>query len=68
MPFIPFTVTKSNGRQVQVTSPEMIMLGRRWDTVAFVDEQGYDRLVLIQHAHINTIEAYVPVQTVPPPA
>jgi hypothetical protein len=67
VPFIPFTVTMSNGRQIQVTSPEMIILGRRWDTVAFVDEQGYDRIVVLQHTHINTIEAYDPVQTAPPP-
>jgi hypothetical protein len=45
----------------------MIILGRRWDTVAFVDEQGYDRIVVLQHTHINTIEAYDPVQTAPPP-
>jgi hypothetical protein len=66
-PLIPFTVTMSNGRQVPVTSPEMIILGRRWDTVAFVDDQGYDRIVVIRHAHINTIDAYDPVQTAPPP-
>ncbi|MBL8797127.1 MAG: hypothetical protein JNM56_24715 [Planctomycetia bacterium] len=67
VPFIPFTVTMSNGRQVAVTSPEMIILGRRWATVAFVDDQGYDRLVVIQHAHINTIDAYDRVQSAPPP-
>ncbi|MGL4550050.1 MAG: hypothetical protein ACRC33_02585 [Gemmataceae bacterium] len=65
-PFIPFTVTMSNGREIPVTSPEMIILGRRWDTVAFVDEQGYDRIV-VQHSHINTIDAYDPVQTAPLP-
>lgn len=67
VPFIPFTVGMSNGRQVPVTSPEMVILGRRWDTVAFVDEQGYDRIVVIRHAHINTIDAYDPVQTAPVP-
>ncbi len=66
-PFQPFTVTMSNGREVQVTSPEMIILGRRWDTVAFVDDQGYDRIVVIWHSHINTIDVYDPVQTVPAP-
>ncbi len=66
-PFIPFTVTMSSGRQVAVTSPEMVILGRHWDTVAFVDDQGYDRVVVIRHDHINTIDAYDPVQTVPPP-
>lgn len=40
VPFVPFTVTMSNGRQVQVTNPEMIILGKRWATVAFVDEEG----------------------------
>jgi hypothetical protein len=67
VPFIPFTVTMSNGREVAVTSPEMVILGRRWDTVAFVDDQGYDRIVVIRHSHINTIDAYDPVQTAPPP-
>lgn len=67
VPFIPFTVSMSNGRQVPVTSPEMIILGRRWDIVAFVDEHGYDRFVVIRHAHINTIDSYDPVQTAPPP-
>jgi hypothetical protein len=67
VPFIPFTVTMSNGRHVQVTSPEMIILGRRWDVVSFVDDQGYDRIVVIRHAHINTIDAYDPVQTPPLP-
>jgi hypothetical protein len=67
VPFIPFTVTRSNGREVPVTSPEMIILGRRWDTVAFVDDQGFDRIVVIRHAHINTIDAYDPVQTAPLP-
>ncbi|MBX9678881.1 MAG: hypothetical protein K2X38_08945 [Gemmataceae bacterium] len=57
----------SNGRQIQVTSPEMIILGRRWDTVAFVDEEGADRVVVLQHSHINTIDAYDPVQFPPTP-
>jgi hypothetical protein len=67
VPFIPFTVTMSSGRQISVTSPEMIILGRRWATVAFVDEEGYDRIVVLQHVHINTIDAYDPVQSAPPP-
>lgn len=62
-PFNPFTVTMSNGRQVPIVSPEMIILGRRWDVVSFVDEQGHDRVVVIRHNHINTIDAYDPVQT-----
>ena len=67
VPFTPFTVTMSSGRHVQVTGPEMIILGRRWDTVAFVDEQGYDCTVLIHHSHINTIDAFDPIQTPPTP-
>lgn len=67
VPFIPFTVTMSNGRTVQITGPEMLILGRRWDTVAFVDEEGYDRIVVIQHRHINTIDASDPVQSPPSP-
>lgn len=35
--------------------------------MAFVDENGFDRIVVIQHAHINTIDAYDPVQTAHPP-
>lgn len=66
-PFIPFTVTMANGRQTSVGSPEMIIIGRRWDTVAFVDDKGFDCIVVLQHAQINTIDAYDPVQTVPPP-
>lgn len=66
-PFTPFTVTMSNGRSVAITGPEMIIHGRRWDTVAFVDEDGYDRTVLIRHSHINTIDAYDPHQSTTPP-
>lgn len=66
-PFVPFTVTMSNGRQVAVTSPEMIILGRRWDIAAFVDDEGFDRVVVMQHAHIATIDAYDPIQTPPAP-
>ena len=66
-PFIPFTVTLTSGREVPITGPEMIILGRRWDTVAFVDENGYDRIVVIRHSHIASIDAYDPVQTAPPP-
>ncbi len=66
-PFVPFIVTMSNRRRVPITRPEMIILGRRWDTVAFVDEQGYDRIVVIQHSQINTIDAYDRVQSTPPP-
>lgn len=62
VPFIPFAVTMSSGRIVHVTGPEMIILGKRWDTAAFVDEEGYDRLVIIHHDHINTIDSYDPVQ------
>lgn len=65
-PFTPFTVTMSNGRHVPVTNPEMIILGRRWDAVAFLDEHGYDRIVVIRHAHTNTIDAYDPVRTATP--
>ena len=57
----------SNGRQIPVTSPEMIILGRRWGTVAFVDDQGYDRIVVLEHSQINTIDAYDLVQSAPPP-
>jgi hypothetical protein len=35
--------------------------------VAFVDDEGYDRIVVIQHAQINTIDAYDPVQSPPTP-
>ena len=66
-PFTPFTVTMSSGRHVQVNGPEMIILGRRWDTVAFVNEDGYDRTVLIRHAHVTSIDAYDKVQSVTPP-
>ncbi len=61
-PFTPFTVTMSSGRHVQVNGPEMIILGKRWDTVAFVDEDGYDRTVVIRHSHITSIDAYDAVQ------
>lgn len=63
VPFVPFTVSMSSGRELQVSGPEMIILGRRWDTVAFVDQDGYDRTVLIRHSHIVTIDAYDPVQS-----
>jgi len=61
-PFTPFTVTMSSGRFVQVNGPEMIILGKRWDTLAFEDEEGYDRTVIIRHSHITSIDAYDPVQ------
>jgi hypothetical protein len=66
VPFVPFTVTMSNGRSISITGPEMIILGRRWDTVAFVDEGGYDRIVVIRHSHINTIDAYDQFQSSTP--
>lgn len=66
-PFIPFAVTLSSGRVVNVTGPEMIILGRRADTVAFVDENGHDRHVIMYHSHINSIDAYDPVQSSSPP-
>jgi hypothetical protein len=66
VPFVPFTVRRLEGRSVRISSPEMIILGRRWDTVAFVDEDGYDRMVLIRHSHINTIDAYDQFQSSTP--
>lgn len=63
VPFKPFTVTLSSGLHVSVTGPEMIILGRRQDTVAFVDEDGFDRLVIVDHKHINSIDMYDPSQT-----
>ena len=66
-PFTPFTVTLTSGRSVQVTGPEMIILGRRWDTVSFIDEEGFDRWVLIRHTHIASINAYDSVQSYSPP-
>jgi hypothetical protein len=56
----------SSGRHVHITGPEMIILGRRRDTVAFVDEEGYDRTVLIRHTHITTIDAYDRLQSTTP--
>jgi hypothetical protein len=35
-------------------------------TTAFVDQDGYDRIILIHHDHINAIDAYDPVQAVTP--
>ena len=29
--------------------------------------EGYDRIVVLQHSQINTIDAYDPVQSAPPP-
>ena len=66
VPFVPFTVTMSSGRVVQVLGPEMIILGKRWDTVAWVDDEGYDRHVLIHHDHIDTVDAHDPMQTSTP--
>ena len=67
-PFIPFTVTLSNGQVVSITKLEMMILGRRIDTVSFVDEDGLDRWFLIHHDHIASIDAYDPVQSQSPPA
>jgi hypothetical protein len=67
VPFLPFTVSLSNGRTVAINSPEMIILGQNRDTAAFVDEEGFDRIVVIPHQHINTIDAYDPHQTTQPP-
>ena len=65
IPFHPFTVTMASGRHVSVTGPEMIILGKRRDAVSFVDEDGYDRLVLIYHDQINSVDMYDPHQTQP---
>ena len=65
VPFRPFTVTMSSGRHVSVTGPEMIILGKRIDVVAFVDDDGYDRLVSIFHDQINSVDIYDPNQTRP---
>lgn len=62
-PFQPFTVTLSSGRHVSVTGPEMIILGKRRDLVAFVDEEGYDRHVAVFHDQINSVDTYDPNQT-----
>lgn len=67
IPFIPFTVTLSNGRQIPVSSPEMVILGRRRDTIAFVDDEGFDRHVIIEHRHIASVDAYDPIQSPPSP-
>ena len=67
-PFVPFVVTVSEGREVRVTNPEMVLLGRRYNVVGFVDGEGYDRHVIIHHNHINTIDAYDPVQSAAIPA
>lgn len=67
VPFIAFLVTLSSGRHVTVTGPEMIILGKRRDVVSFVDEDGYDRLVVIYHDHIVSVDSYDAVQTPAPP-
>ena len=67
VPFVPFTVTLSNGRHINVISPEMIILGRRRDTIAFVDEDGFDRHVIVEHKHIASVDMYDPIQSPPTP-
>ncbi len=67
VPFRPFTVTMSSGRTVAVTGPEMIILGKRRDTLAWVDEQGWDRHVIIEHSHIVSVDVYDSHQTSSPP-
>ena len=62
-PFNPFVVPMSNGREVRVMGPEMIILGRRRDIVSFVDDEGYDRHVVIYHNKVTTVGAYDPMQT-----
>ena len=64
-PFVPFVVTVSNGRKVRVINLEMVLLGRRYSVVGFVDEESYDRYVVI---HLNHINAYDPVQSAAIPA
>ncbi len=59
-PFVPFTVTTASGRAVRVLSADMIILGKRWDTVAYVDADGDDHTVLIHHDHIGTVAAADP--------
>lgn len=68
VPFVPFAVTLTTGRVVQVPRSDMMICGRRWDTVAFVDEKGDDRIVLLRHSDIVSVDAYDRHQSSTPPA
>jgi hypothetical protein len=63
VPFVPFAVTLSSGRVVHVPGPEMVLLGRLRDVVGFVDEEGYDRHVVIYHNHVASVDQYDPMQS-----
>lgn len=65
-PFIPFTVTLTSGRAVAINSPEMILMGKHWDIVSYVDTEGYDAFVFIRHDHIVSIDRYDTRQSVMP--
>lgn len=56
VPFAPFRVTTSHGQSVSITTPGMVILGRRWNTVVFVDAYGFDQTVIIYHHHITGID------------
>lgn len=67
-PFVPFQITMSNGRQIDVRSAAAILAGA--SVISFGDQDpdfpvpNWDKASFISYTHINTIE---PLPAAAPP-
>lgn len=74
-PFTPFRLHMSDGKTVEVVSPELVLPGRRFAVVGLLDpdanDLGFDRWTTVFYLHVARHEMLAtgaPPFTAPPPA
>ncbi len=63
-PFVPFQLWMSDGGHVDVRSPELVLIGRRFALVGLLDPEAtdtaFDRYVTVWYMHVTRHETLQP--------
>jgi hypothetical protein len=63
-PFVPFRLWLSDGGHVDVRSPELVFLGRRYAIIGLLDpnsiDEPFDRHVVVWYLHVTRSEEMKP--------
>src|SRR5690349_9033300 len=63
-PFVPFRLVLSDGGQVIVRTPEVVLPGRGFAVIGLLDENApdglFDRWTVVWYMHVTRVETLVP--------
>jgi hypothetical protein len=62
-PFVPFRILRSDGDNIEIRTPEVVLPGRQYAMIGLLDpasaDSSFDRFLILWYMHITGIEMLV---------